>query len=160
LNGSLTKGKAKNTLTLLIFSHSHNPSESRKGYLRIGIRFYAASLPSRARDLTRPLTALSNVYLAYLLTIWWCISYVEISAATQKKYLANKLFALGDIFKLYRPTGTAISRDDPILQPYVLSFGQRRVNLHPHVISKLLNYPLDSDRCAVWAHAQLGGIPL
>ncbi|KAJ2055113.1 hypothetical protein GGI17_006738 [Coemansia sp. S146] len=85
---------------------------------------------------------------------------VEISAAAWKRLRANKFFTPGDIFERYEPTGAAISRDDPLLQPYVLAFGQRRINLHPHVIRKLLNYPLDPDRRAVWAYAQLGGVPL
>ncbi|KAJ2463158.1 hypothetical protein GGI03_004018 [Coemansia sp. RSA 2337] len=85
---------------------------------------------------------------------------VEISAATRKKLRANKLFTLGDVFVCYELTGAAISCDDPLLQLYILAFSQRRINLHPHVICKLLNYPLDPNRCAVWAHAQLGGVPL
>ncbi|KAJ2051783.1 hypothetical protein GGI08_005175 [Coemansia sp. S2] len=85
---------------------------------------------------------------------------VEISAATRKKLQMNKLFTLGDIFVCYELTGAAISRDDPLLQPYALAFSQRWINLHPHIVRKLLNYLLDLDRCAVWAHAQLGGVPL
>ncbi|KAJ2452441.1 hypothetical protein GGI03_006773, partial [Coemansia sp. RSA 2337] len=76
---------------------------------------------------------------------------VEISAATRKKLRANKLITLGDIFVRYELTGVEISRDDPLLQPYVLAFSQGRNRLHTHVIHKLLNYPLDPDRGAVWA---------
>ncbi|KAJ2428528.1 hypothetical protein GGF41_001349 [Coemansia sp. RSA 2531] len=71
---------------------------------------------------------------------------VEISVATRKKLWANKLFTLGDIFKQYKPTGAAISRDDSLLQSYVLAFGQLQTNLHPHVLHKLLNYLLNQKR--------------
>ncbi|KAJ2866747.1 hypothetical protein GGH94_001317 [Coemansia aciculifera] len=74
---------------------------------------------------------------------------VEISAAVRRRLWANKLFTLGDIFERYKPTGAAISQDDPLLQPYVLAFGQCRINLHPHVVRKLLNYTLELDR---WRH--------
>ncbi|KAJ2352848.1 hypothetical protein GGH92_001022 [Coemansia sp. RSA 2673] len=74
LNGPLTNSWAKRNCTPLIFSNSHNPSGFRKRYLRIGTKSYAAGLPSRARDPTRPLTAQSNLYLAYLLTTRQCIS--------------------------------------------------------------------------------------
>ncbi|KAJ1915197.1 hypothetical protein LPJ71_002154, partial [Coemansia sp. S17] len=59
---------------------------------------------------------------------------VEISAAIRKKLRANKLFTLGDIFVRYELTRAAILRDDPLLQPFVLAFGQRQINLHPHVV--------------------------
>ncbi|KAJ2053946.1 hypothetical protein GGI08_004700, partial [Coemansia sp. S2] len=85
---------------------------------------------------------------------------VEKSAATRRTLQENKLFTLGEILERYELTGAAISRDDPLLQPYVLAFGQRRINLHPHAVFKLLNYPLDLKRCAVWAHTQLGDVPL
>ncbi|KAJ1913141.1 hypothetical protein LPJ71_002579, partial [Coemansia sp. S17] len=85
---------------------------------------------------------------------------IEIYAATRKKLQANTLFTLSDIFEQYEPTGPALSHDDPLLQPFVLAFGQRRVNLHPYVVFKLLNYPLNPKRCAVWAYAQLDCIPL
>ncbi|KAJ2866486.1 hypothetical protein GGH94_001527 [Coemansia aciculifera] len=85
---------------------------------------------------------------------------IKISGAVRKRLRANKLFTLGDIFVRYEPTGAATSRDDPLLQPYVLAFGQCRINLHPHVVRKLLNYPLDPDRRTVCTYAQLGSVPL
>ncbi|KAJ2750133.1 hypothetical protein GGI19_005280 [Coemansia pectinata] len=80
---------------------------------------------------------------------------VEISEVVRKRLRGNKLFTLGDIFERYKPTGSAISRDDPLLQPYVQAFGQRRINLYPHAVYKLLKYPLDPHRRAVWTYGEI-----
>ncbi|KAJ2070440.1 hypothetical protein GGH13_004022, partial [Coemansia sp. S155-1] len=82
-----------------------------------------------------------------------------ISAATRKKLQANKLFTLGDIFEQYEPTGAATSRDDPLLQPYVLALSQRRINLHPTLLPNCLTIR-STRKDAVWAYAQLDCIPL
>ncbi|KAJ2810938.1 hypothetical protein H4S07_002379, partial [Coemansia furcata] len=65
-----------------------------------------------------------------------------------------------DVFERYELTGAAISRDDPLLHPYVQAFRQYKINLHPHVTRKLLDYPREPNRRAVWAYAQAGSVPL
>ncbi|KAJ2012429.1 hypothetical protein IWW57_006320, partial [Coemansia sp. S610] len=85
---------------------------------------------------------------------------VDITAAARKKLRENKLFTLGDVFERYEPTGAAISRDDPLLRPYVSAFTKFKINLHPHVTRKLLDYPAEPNRRTVWAHARVGTSPL
>ncbi|KAJ2508789.1 hypothetical protein IWW47_000422, partial [Coemansia sp. RSA 2052] len=84
----------------------------------------------------------------------------QLPAKARNSIRSNKIFTLGDVFQRYEPTGAAITRDDPSVLPFVKYFVKRSINFHPRVVRKLLDYPSEPNRRAMWAHAQMGGVPL